>query len=65
LKDEPDLEDVTDTENKLYEVAVNNLQINGKDANEKFSKAYTDAIITFSQKGDKSSKTTYTIEEIK
>jgi len=50
---------------QLIEVAINDLKINGKDTNEKFSKAYADGIVTFSQTGKDSSKTTYKVETVK
>jgi hypothetical protein len=50
--------------NQLIEVAINDLKINGKDTNEKFSKAYADGVIKFSQTGKDSAKTTYKVESI-
>jgi hypothetical protein len=49
----------------LIAVNVDNLQINGKDVNEKFSKAYADGIVSFSQSGDGKAKTTYKVESLK
>jgi hypothetical protein len=62
FKDTPDA--ATSATNGLVKTAVNNLKVNGKDANETFTKAYADGVVKFSQSGDGKARTTYTVADI-
>ena len=48
----------------LIVVDVNDIKINEKEVSGSFSKAYADVVVKFSQKWDKQTKTTYTVESL-
>jgi hypothetical protein len=63
LEDEPGENDYD--LNGLYLANITMLKVNGVDTNENFNKAYAEGVITFSQTGKDSSKTTYRVEAVK